>query len=444
MLCCVCSVLGHLAPVRPCAHSCVVLCVRCPEPLGSCSPVSPLGALSCVRGAPGQLAIVHRCDRSACCVVCAVSWPTWLLLTAVPALPVVLRVPFPLPLGSCSPPCSLVALCRVRGVLGYLAPVHWCARSVRCVECSLSWATWLLCTGVLPRCFVLCVRCPGPLSFSSAVRTFGVLCCVCGVLGLLAPVQRCARSVRCVACAVPWAIGLPFTGVLTRRVVSRVCCPGPLASCSPVRTLDVLCCVCGVPGPLGSCSPPCSLTVLCCVCVVLDHLAPVHQCARLVCCAVCAVSWAIGSSSPACTLRVLCCVCSVLGHLPPVHRCARSVWCAVCCLREVLGHLAPVHRCVRWVCCVACAGHRCGARTRPSGQPLFVAGRGCVPSRRAHVQSDGGCFIAGRGCAPTGRSHVHPDGSCSVAGRGWVRCRVRTRSSRGRKLGIFGSSGCLF
>ena len=49
------------------------------------------------------------------------------------------------------------------------------------------------------RCVVLRVRCPGPPGSCSPVCPLGVLCCVCGVLGLLAPVHRCARSVCCVA-----------------------------------------------------------------------------------------------------------------------------------------------------------------------------------------------------------------------------------------------------
>ena len=60
-------------------------CVRCPGPLGSCSPVCPLGALHCVCGFPGHLAPVHRCARSVRCFACAVSWATWLLFTGVPA-----------------------------------------------------------------------------------------------------------------------------------------------------------------------------------------------------------------------------------------------------------------------------------------------------------------------------------------------------------------------
>ena len=57
-------------------------------------------------------------------------------------------------------------------------------------------------TGVPARCVALRVRCPGPLGSCSPVCPLGVLCCVCGVLGHLAPVQRCARSVCCFAGAV--------------------------------------------------------------------------------------------------------------------------------------------------------------------------------------------------------------------------------------------------
>ena len=71
--------------------------------------------------------------------------------------------------------------------------------SVCCVACAASWASRLLFTGVPARCVVLRVRRPGPPGSCSPVRPLGVLCCVCGVLGLLAPVHRCARSVCCVA-----------------------------------------------------------------------------------------------------------------------------------------------------------------------------------------------------------------------------------------------------
>ena len=123
-------------------------CVQCPGPLGSCSPVCPRGLLCCVCGVLGHLAPVHRCARSVCCVACAVSWATWLLFTGAPAGCVVLRVRCPGPLGSCSPVRPLGVLLCVCGVLGHLAPVHRCARSVCCVACAVSWATWLLFTGV--------------------------------------------------------------------------------------------------------------------------------------------------------------------------------------------------------------------------------------------------------------------------------------------------------
>ena len=394
----VCGVLGLPAPVHRCACSvccvacaaswasrllftgvparCVVLRVRRPGPPGSCSPVRPLGVLCCVCGVLGLPAPVHRCARSVCCVACAASWASPLLFTVVPARCVVLRVRRPGPPGSCSPVRPLGVLCCVCGVLGLPAPVHRCARSVCCVACAASWASRLLFTDAPARCVVLRVRCPGPPSSCSPVCPLGVLCCVCGVLGLPAPVHRCARSVCCVACAASWAPRLLFTVVPARCVVLRVRRPGPPGSCSPVRPLGVLCCVCGV----------------------LGLPAPVHRCARSVCCVACAVSWASrllftgvparcvvlrvrrpgppGSCSPVCPLGVLCCVCGVLGLPAPVHRCACSVWCVVlrvrrpgppgfcspvcplgvlCCVCGVLGLPAPVHRCARSVCCVACA-----------------------------------------------------------------------------------------
>ena len=180
-------------------------CVQCPGPLGSCSPVCLRGLWCCVCGVLGHLAPVHRCARSVCCVACAVSWATWLLFTGAPARCVALRVRCPGPLGSCSPVCPLGVLCCVCGVVGHLAPAHRCARPACCVACAVSWATWLRFTGAPARCVVLRVRCPGPLGSCSPVRPLGVLCCVGGVLGHLARVHRCARSVCCVACAVSWA-----------------------------------------------------------------------------------------------------------------------------------------------------------------------------------------------------------------------------------------------
>ena len=357
VMCCVCGVLGLLAPVHRCARSvccvacavswasrllftgvparCVALCVRCPGPPGSCSPVCPLGVLFCVCGVLGLPAPVHRCACSVCCVACAVSWASRLLFTGAPARCVVLRVRCPGSPGSCSPVRPLGVLCWVCGVLGLLAPVHRCARSVCCVACAVSWASRLLFTGAPARCVVLRVRCPGPPGFCSPVCPLGVLCCVCGVLGLPAPVHRCARSVCCAACAASWASWLLFTGVPAQCVVLRVQCPGPPGSCSPVCPLGVLCCVCGV----------------------LGLLAPVHRCARLVCCVACAVSWASGSCSPVCPLGVLRCVRGVLGLPAPVHRCARLVcfFFFFFCVCFVFGLPVSVHRCARSVCCAACA-----------------------------------------------------------------------------------------
>ena len=395
-----CGVLGHLAPVHRCARlvrcfACavswatrllftgvparrVVLRVRCPGSLGSCSPVCPLGVLCCVCGVLGHLAPVHRCARCVCCVACAVSWATWLLFTGVSARCVALRVRCPGPLGSRSPVCPL-------GVL----PV-----------CAVSWATWLLLTGVPARCVVLLVRCPGPLGSCSPVCRLGPLLCVCGVLGLVAPVHRCARSVCPFSCAVSWRTWLLFTGVPARCVA--------------------------------------------CVCGVLGHLASFHRCARLVRCFACAVSWAtwllftgvlarcvvlrvrcpgpLGSCSPVRSPGVLC---GVLGHLAPDHPCARSVCCAVGCVCG--ASLRGAHSSIRTV--AICSRQELGtlrARTRPSGRRLFVAGRGWVPS---------------------GRTRVNPDGGCSVGGRGWVRCRARPRSP-GRRLVLLGTcpravAGCM-
>ena len=418
VLCCVCGVLGLLAPADRCACSVrCVACVVCPGPLGSCSPVCPLGVLCCVCGVPGHLPPVHRCASSVGCVACTVSWVswllfpvrplgvlcrvcgvpgTWLLFPGAPARCLVSRVRCPGPLGFCSPVCSLGALCCVCGVLGHLAPVHWCAHSVRRVACAVSWAAWLLFTGVLAQCVALCV---------------------CGVLGHWATAHWCARSVGCVVCAVSWATCLLLTGVPARRLC---CVRGVLGTWLLFPGLLARCFVLGVrcPGPLGSCSPVCSLGVLCCVCGVLGHLAPVHSCAHSVRRVACAVSWAAWLLFTGVLAQcVALCVCGVLGHWATAHWCARSVDCvvcavswatcllltgvparrlccvrgvlgtwllfpgllarcfvlgvrcpgplgscspvcslgALCCVCGVLGHLAPVHWCAHSVRRVACA-----------------------------------------------------------------------------------------
>ena len=69
--------------------------------------------------------------------------------------------------------CPSAAL-RVCSVLGRWAPVHRCARAVCCGASAVSWASWLLFTGVLAQCVVLHVRCPGPL---------GCVRCACAMGG---------------------------------------------------------------------------------------------------------------------------------------------------------------------------------------------------------------------------------------------------------------------
>ena len=173
---------------------CVVLRVRCSWPVGTRSPVCPLGVLCCVCSVLGHLALVHRCVSSVCCVLgvlthlapvhrsarsvcrvlCAVSLATWLLFTGVHAWCDLLGVRFPLQLDSCSPVCMTGVSCpHCPWSLGSRPP--WCTLGV------------------------LCVQCPWPLSPCSPVCQLAVLCCVCGVVGHLAPFHRCARSVCCVA-----------------------------------------------------------------------------------------------------------------------------------------------------------------------------------------------------------------------------------------------------
>ena len=313
--------VGWVAPACP-THGVLVL---------SC----PSAALR-VWGVLGHLAPVHRCARSVRCIASAVCRATWLLFTGAPARCVALLVRCPGPLGSCSSVCSRGLSCCVCGVLGHLTPVHRCARSVCCFACAVSWATWLLFTGVSAWCAALCVRCPGPLDSCSPVCPLGALRCVCGVQGHLAPVHRCAHSVRCFACVVSRATWLLFTGVLPWFFVLRVRCPGPHGSCSPVRPLGVLCCVRGV----------------------LGHLAPVHRCVRLVCCFVCAVSWAIWLLFTGVPGRGVPCLC--------------CPWCL--CVRGVLAQVAPVHRRARCVRC-ACAVGGCVSLPPPVIFFLFS----CLP-----------------------------------------------------------------
>ena len=264
---CVCRVPAHLAHVHQCACSVgcfgcavswatwllftgvpawfVVLRLRCPGSLGSCSPVRQLSVLCCVCGVPGFVTPVHLCARSVCCFACAASWATWLLFTCVPAWCVVLCVWCPGHLAFVHR-CARVVCCvasevslatwllftgapapcvvlRVR-VLAHLAPDYRCACSVCCVACVVSRANWLQFTAVPAPFVALLVRCPGPLGFCAPVCPLRLLFCLCGVPGQLAPVHRCARSVCCFVCAVSWATWLLFTSVPGPGVPS-LCCP---------------------------------------------------------------------------------------------------------------------------------------------------------------------------------------------------------------------------
>ena len=281
--------VGLVAPVCP-THGMLVL---------SC----PSAALR-VCGVLAHLAPVQRCARSVRCVASAVSLATWLLFTGAPAWFVVLGPRCPGPLCSRSLVRPLGVLCCVWGFLGHLAPVHQCARWVCCFACAVSWATWLLFTGVHTRCVAFGVRCPGSLGSCSPVCPLCVLCCVCGVLGHLAPVHRCACSLCCFARAVSLATGLLFTGVPALSFFLLVRCPRPLSSCSPVCPLGLLLCVCGVMGslaPIHRCARPwCPVPLLPSV-----HMCVPCPCPRGVCspvCALCAVCvcrwWLCPSSSP--------------------------------------------------------------------------------------------------------------------------------------------------
>ena len=374
---------------------CVVSCVRCPGPPGSCSPVCTPCVWCRVYGVLGLPAPVHRCARPACGVACTASWASRPLFTGAHALRVALRVRRPGPPGSCSPACTLCVWCCVYGVLGLPAPVHRCARPACGVACTASWASRLLFTGAHALRVALRVRRPGPPGSCSPVCTPCVWCRVYGVLGLPAPVHRCARPACGVACTASWASRLLFTGVHALCVVSCVRRPGPPGPCSPVRTLCVWRCVygvlglpapvhrrarsaCGVactaswasrllftgvhalrvvsrvrrPGPPGSCSPVRTLCVWRCVYGVLGLPAPVHRCARCVCGVACTASWASRLLfAGAHALRV---VLRVRRPGPPgscLPVCTLCVWCRV---YGVLGLTAPVHRCARPVCGVAC------------------------------------------------------------------------------------------
>ena len=344
-----------------------------------------------------------------CCFGCAVSRATWLLSTSVSAPCIALCVPCPGPLGSCSPVCPLGVLFCLCGVLGHLASVHQCARLVCCFACAVSWANCLLFTGVPAQCVVLLVWCPGPLGFCSPVCPPGALFSLCGVLGHLPPVHRCACLVRCFAYWVSWATWLLFTGVPAQCVVLLVRCPGPLGSCSPVCPLGALLCVCGV----------------------LGHLAPVHRCARWVCCAV-------------------GCVCGA-----SLRGANSSIRMVAICSQQGLGTLRALTRPSGRRLFVAGRGWVPSGRIRlhPDGG-CSVAGRGCVCCRartrlsRRRLVLLGTCPRAVVRCvlcalsgfaAPGGRGCLTPvcvpwlwPAACLVAPRGAPRS---VRSGRSRCFG---------
>ena len=196
------------------------------------------------------------------------------------------------------PSSALGVLCCLCGVLGFLGPVHGCARSLCYGTCAVSLATGLLFT---------------------------------------------ALHARCAVCAVSLATLLLFTGVPARCVVFGVQCPWPLGSCSRVCPLGVLCPVGGVVGDLAPVHQ-CARSV-CCVCGVLGHLAPDHGNARLVCGVVYAVSLAIWLLFTAVHARRAVSAVSLATGLLFTGVPARCVALLVRC----------PHRCARSVCCVACS-----------------------------------------------------------------------------------------
>ena len=266
--------------------------MRCPEPLCSCSLVCPLCGLCCVRGVLGPSAPVSRCARSACGVACTVSAATWLLFTGVLAGFVVLCVVCAMSWATwflstgvrlvCCVACmgrSCGARTRLSGRRLFVAGRGWVPYGRANGHLDGGWFVagrgWVCCRarirpsgrrlfpsrqglGLLPGAHTsiqMATVLPGTCS---PVSSIGALCCVSGVLGLLAHVFRCAGSARCVvcavsgatwllftcvpaqcvvsrgcvACAVSSATWLLFTGVPARCVVSRVRCARPLGSCS--------------------------------------------------------------------------------------------------------------------------------------------------------------------------------------------------------------------
>ena len=273
------------------------------------------------------------------CVVFAVSRATWLLLNGVLAWCGVFHVPCSGPLCSWSSVCLPGAWCSVRGVLGHLTPVHRCARSLRCGACAVSWAAWLLFTSVRARCVVLRVRCTGPLGSCSPVCLLGAWCCVRGVLGHLAPVHRCARSLRSVAFAVFWATWLLLTGV-----------HAPCVSFLLSFLLSALSWLVPLLVPLASAPPGCS---------------PFSSSVCGLACGVCAVCWCCAPPAGSCSS------CFALSR---VLLCGAVVWCGPFFVVRGVLRCFSVTCCagVRVSCCVVCCRALLLVLSLCPGVPRFV------------------------------------------------------------------------
>ena len=202
----------------------------------------PLGLLCCACGVLGGWAPALWCARSVCCVVCAVSLATWLMFTGVPTRYVALRVQCRCSLSSCSQECILSVLCV--------------------------WCTWPI-GSYSPVCLlgVLCSVCPVLGHLAPVHRCERSVCCVAAVLGHFAPVHRCACSVCCVVCAVSLATWL----VCTNGHAWCAVCPVSLATWLLFTSVHARCVCVLCPWLLGSCSPMYPLNVFCPVCGVLGH-----------------------------------------------------------------------------------------------------------------------------------------------------------------------------
>ena len=97
--------------------------------------------------------------------------------------------PFLYSLSARPPPWRALFPCLRPGVCLGVAP---CLRGACCVACAVSWASWLLFTGVLCACSVCCVLCA--VSWATwLLFTVGMFCVVCGVCGVGEGVGVCSR-----------------------------------------------------------------------------------------------------------------------------------------------------------------------------------------------------------------------------------------------------------